>query len=209
MAQFILSGSLGTVYLDNFYFYDDGSEVETGPEPETPAPVPTYPEADVISLFSNEYTNQTVDSWSAEWDDANVASISVDSDDMKMYSELTFAGIEFTSSTVDAASAGLTHFRMDIWTPDDTSDPVTFYIKLVDFGANGVWDGGGDDVEHELSFTASTTPGLATDSWVTLDIPLSEFTNLTTTGALAQIVIRSDTTPSINTVFVDNVLFHK
>jgi hypothetical protein len=74
----------------------------------------------------------------------------------------------------------------------------------VDFGANGTF-AGGDDVEHELTFTAATTPALATGGWVTLDIPLSQFTGLTTRGHLAQLIISGD----LRNLYVDNVLLHR
>ena len=32
------------------------------------------------------------------------------------------------------------------------SDFTFFGVKLVDFGADGVYDGGGDDVEHQVDF---------------------------------------------------------
>jgi hypothetical protein len=89
---------------------------------------------------------------------------------------------------------------MDVWTPDDTSAPSEFKVKLVDFGTDGSW-GGGDDVEHELIFGEAT---LNTESWVSLDIPLTDFINLTTSGHLAQLIISG--TP--NTVYVDNVYFY-
>ena len=152
----VISGDLGTVYVDNVYFY---KEEGGGTEPTTPAPTPTFPAADVISLFSNPYTNVPVDTWSAVWDQADVADIQIAGNDTKLYTNLVFAGIEFISQTVDATS--MTHFRMDIWTPDPTALPAVFKIKLVDFGANGIF-GGGDDVEHELTFNANSTPPLAT-----------------------------------------------
>ncbi len=199
LAQLILSGDLRTVYLDNVYFYISGG---TSTEPTTPAPTPTFAASDVISLFSNAYTNVTVDTWSAVWDQADVADVKIAGDDVKLYTNLVFAGIEFTSQTIDASA--MTHFAMDIWTPDPTAAPAVFKIKLVDFGADGAWSGG-DDVEHELVFDAASTPALATGKWVRFDIPLSNFTGLTTRAHLAQLIISGDP----NTVYVDNVLFHK
>jgi len=79
-----------------------------------------------------------------------------------------------------------------------------FKIKLVDFGANGIF-GGGDDVEHELTFNANSTPALKTGEWVLFNIPLSDFTGLITKGHLAQLIISGNP----NTVYVDNILFHK
>jgi len=199
LAQLVISGDLPTVYVDNVYFY---KEAGGGTEPTTPAPTPTFPASDVVSLFSNPYTNVPVDTWSADWDQADVADVQIAGNDTKLYTNLVYAGIEFKSQTVDATT--LTHFRMDIWTPEPTALPAVFKIKLVDFGADGVY-GGGDDVEDELSFNASSTPPLVTGNWVSFDIPLSNFTGLTTRGHLAQLVISGDP----NTVYVDNILFHK
>ena len=168
--------------------------------PTVAAPTPTEDSGDVISLYSNAYTNVTVDTWSAVWDMADVADMQIAGNDTKLYTNLTFAGIEFTSQTINAAA--MSHFHMDIWTPDPTALPAVFKIKLVDFGANGVWSGG-DDVEHELVFNASSTPPLVSESWVSYDIPLSDFTNLVTREHLAQLIISGDP----NTVYVDNVYF--
>jgi hypothetical protein len=166
------------------------------PTPTVAAPVPTEDAADVISLFSNAYTNVTVDTWSADWDQADMTDMQIESDDVKLYTNLVYAGIEFTSETIDATE--MTHFRMDIWTPDSTVAPAAFKIKLVDFGADAAW-GGGDDVEHELSFE-----NLLVAEWNSLDIPLSDFTGLTTKEHLAQLIISGDP----NTVYVDNVYFY-
>lgn len=186
----------GTVYLDNLYFSKVPSA--TIAAPTEAAPTPTVDAANVISLFSNAYTNVTVDTWSAVWDAADVADVQIAGDDAKLYTNLTFAGIEFTSQTVDAST--LTHFHMDIWTPDPTGEPAAFKVKLVDFGANGAY-AGGDDTEHQLTFTA---PTLATESWVSIDVPLSDFTGLAARSHLAQMVIEGDP----NTVYVDNVYFY-
>lgn len=200
LAQLVLSGDPNTVYVDNVYFYN--GEVATPTEPTTPAPTPALAAANVISLFSNAYTNVTIDTWSAEWDNANVEDIQIAGNDTKLYTNLVFAGIEFTSQTIDAS--GMTHFHMNIWTPDPSEPPAAFKVKLVDFGPDGVF--GGDDAEHELVFDANTTPALSTGEWITLDIPLSNFTGLVTKGHIAQLIIVGDPNPS--TVYMDNVLFH-
>jgi hypothetical protein len=79
-------------------------------------------------------------------------------------------------------------------------------VKLVDFGADGGF-GGGDDVEHELIFDATTTPALAQGVWSTIDVPLSDFVGLTTTSNIAQMIIVGE--GAVNTVYVDNVLFYR
>ena len=55
---------------------------------------------------------------------------------------------------------------------------------------------------HEISFDDNT---ISTGNWITLDIPLSEFTDLTTNEHVAQLLLSGD----ITTVYVDNILFHK
>jgi hypothetical protein len=201
LAQLIFSARNNTVYIDNIYFYGEGGG-SGATEPTSAAPTPTYPAGDVISLFSNAYTNVTVDTWSADWDQADLAELQIAGNDVKRYTNVVFTGTEFTSQPVNGGE--MTHFRMDLWTPDATDAPKVFKIKLVDFGANGTYDGG-DDVEHELSLTASSTPAIATGQWVTLDIPLTEFTGLTTKEALAQLIFSGD----LSTFYIDNVLFHK
>ncbi len=175
--------------------------------PSTPAPTPTVPADSVISLFSNAYTNHSGINWNTHWlySTAQTAEIQVAGDDVKHYTDLNFVGIEFTSPTVNAS--GMTHFHMDIWTPDPTIAPAAFKVKLRDFGANGVYDedGTGDDSFHELTFTASTNPAIATQQWISIDVPLSDFTGLTSQGHLAQLVLSGD----IPTVFVDNVYFYE
>jgi len=97
----------------------------------------------------------------------------------------------------------MTHFHMDFCTPDPTTAPAVFKVMMVDFGADGAF-GGGDDVEHELTLNEASTPPLATGSWVSFDIPLSDFAGLTTRGHLAQMIISGDP----NTVFLDNIYLH-
>lgn len=201
--QFKVHGGDGTIvmYFDNWYFHGTAEVVED-PVPTEPATPPIYDPGNVISLFSNVYTDHPVDTWSAGWDQANVSDIQIAGDDVKLYENLVFAGIEFTSNTIDASS--MTHFRLDFWTPDNTDLPAFFKIKLVDFGADGAW-GGGDDVEHEIWIDANYSTPLQSETWVTFDIPLSEFINLTTVEHLAQLIISGDP----NTVYIDNVLFHQ
>ena len=199
LAQLIISGASPTVYLDNIYFFT--TEPPGPTEPSEPAARPAHPAASVVSLYSDAYEDAQVDTWSAGWDQADVEDVAIDDNGMKKYTNLVFAGIEFTSQTVDASSA--THFHMDIWTPDATDAPAAFRVKLVDFGPDGGFQGG-DDSEHELTFTAETDPALATGRWVGLDVPLSAFEGLAERAHLAQMIISGDP----NTVFVDNVYFY-
>jgi len=193
---------VGTVFFDNLYFFEgDGNPVVTGP---TAAPEPVHDASNVVSLFSNSYDNVTVDTWSAPWDDADVADISIYGNDVKHYTNLEFAGIEFISETIDGTN--LTHLHFDIWTPDPTVSPNNLNVRLVDFGSNGVWSGG-DDVEHDLTFTDSTTPKLKTGEWISFDIPIDDFESMITREHMAQLLFISIN--NIDEFYLDNLYFYE
>ena len=181
----------GSVFIDNIYFY---KEAATGSGP-TAAPTPTVAASKVISMFSNAYTNVLVDTWRTSWSNATLEEVVLGGNATKKYINLDFVGIEATTTPIDATA--MTHFHTDVWSGDCT----TFKIKLVDFGANGAF-GGGDDKEHEVTINAP-----AQNSWVSLDIPLTDFTGLTTRAHIAQLIYVG--APSgANTVYIDNVYFH-
>jgi hypothetical protein len=173
----------------------------TTPKPVTPAPAPNKPAADVISMYSNVYTNVPIDTWNTRWQfsTAEESFIQVQNDDVIQYKNLNFVGIEFTSTTINATN--MTHFHLDMWTPDPVAPGKSFKIKLIDFGPNNTF-GGGDDSEHELSFS---TPLVVSQNWVGIDVPLSAFTSLTRRGNLAQLVLSGD----FPNVYIDNVYFYK
>jgi hypothetical protein len=87
-------------------------------------------------------------------------------DTKKIYTNLNYFGVDVTGS-LDASQ--MLYFHIDVWTPDLTA----FRVKLVDFLVQIVYQGG-DDVEFEVT----RTPTLS--GWNRYDIPLSEFTGLTT-----------------------------
>ncbi len=168
-------------------------------KPLVPAPVPTINSSDVISLYSNAYTNVPVDTWNTHWLNSTTQNqfIQIQGDDVIRYRQLNFVGIEFTSHLIDAS--GMTNFSLDIWTPNPTAGK-TFKVKLVDFGADGVY-GGGDDSDAEVSVS---NPTLVSESWITLDIPMTSFAGLSSKVHLAQLVLSGD----ITDVYVDNVYFY-
>jgi len=171
--------------------------------PSGPATAPTVPAADVISLFSDAYSGVPVDTWHAPWTGSTgeVRDLQIYSDNVKVYTNLNFAGIEFVTHTIDAETPGMTHFHMDVWAPSGG----LFKVKLVDFGLNGVWDGGGDDSEDELTLNGGTVPPFFSGQWSALEIPLASF-DLDSFAHLAQLVISSS---DVSTVIVDNVYFHR
>ena len=104
--------------------------------------------------------------------------------------------------------------------------PTQFRLKLVDYGADGVYSGGEtgepagllesvgaslrgivsvdliDDVEDEITILP---PALVTGGWVSVDVPLADFDELGTREHLSQILLSGDLTE----VYVDNVYLYR
>ena len=161
------------------------------------APTPTIDASKVISLFSNAYTNVPVSSWKTAWSAAGaMTEMQIAGDDTKKYDGVTFVGIETTGTMIDAST--MNYFNFDILTDNITS----LKMKLVDFGANGVYNGVGlvDDVEAEITLTPSLT------GWNSYHIPLSDFTKLTTKAHMAQYIITAAPNGS-SSFYLDNMYF--
>lgn len=179
-----------TEYTEEFIVTEILAPLISAPTP------PARASQDVISMFSDAYTDVTVDTWRTPWSDASFEDVSIDGNPTKKYSALNFVGIETTSSNIDATA--MTTMHMDFWSPNLTE----FKIKLVDFGADGAFDGG-DDSEHEITI-ANPNNG----EWVSLDIPLSDFTGLNSRANLAQLIYVGAPAGS-SIVFIDNIYFYR
>ncbi len=179
------------IYFDNITF-GDLPPLEV---PMVAAPDPTIDPANVISLFSNVYTDVSVDTWQTPWSSAVLSDIQIAGNDTKRYQSLDFVGIETVGANLLDVSE-MDFFHIDVWTPNVT----TFKVKLVDFGADGNFDGG-DDSEHEITFDNQVQ-----NSWVSYQIPLSDFTGLNNMDHIAQLIL-SGLPVGEGLVYVDNVYF--
>ena len=168
------------------------------------SPTPIAPPIGVISLFSDAYPNYPVENWRAFGSQAvGYQQLPVAGNNTKLYTGLAngFVGISFSRPPVDASA--MTYFHLDVWLVSG----MTFKVKLVDFGPDGVsnFPSAGDDTQSELTFSDVSTPPIATGSWLSLDIPLTNFTALANPARhVAQLVLSGDTP----IVFVDNIYFH-
>lgn len=175
-----------------------GSVLLTGYQPPAAsAPAPDVPAGDVISLFSDVYQDEPVDQWNPNWgaptqlDDYPVAGNAT-----KMFSGLTFAGIDFASRTLDLTS--MTHLHLDVFAPAGTN----FKVKTVLFDG----DGGNLIEQIELVFDDASTPAFAIGEWSSLEIPLADFGFTNALDHVAQLVISSS---DARLVLVDNIYWHR
>lgn len=168
--------------------------------PSAPAPSPTVPAGDVISLFSDVYDDVPVDTWRANWGGVTtqVQDYEVAGNDSKMYSSLNWVGIEFRNPEVDASA--MTYFHLDIYAPEGTN----FKVKLVSFPPEL-----SRSVETlDLVLDANSTPAFNAGTWSSLEIPLTEFQLPVSWdwAHIGQLVLSSS---DAKLVLVDNLYWHK
>jgi hypothetical protein len=170
-----------------------------------PAPTPSRNPANVISVFSNSYTNVPVDFYNGYFAPFQTtlggADITINGDNIIQYTNLNFVATQFTNPTVNASQMTHLHVDIQIKEPVDPNDFIS--VELVDFGPDATF-AGGDDKSGRVRF-ASTS--LSSNKWISLDIPLSSFVGLTNRNNLAQLFFISDAT--ISTILVDNMYFFK
>jgi hypothetical protein len=174
----------GTVFIDNIYFY-----VSTPSSPVTGAPVPTQNESVVTSIFSDSYTDITVSEWNPGWGQTTVLTeVDIAGNNTLKYEALDFTGI-VTDYDNPTDVSNRTHVHFDYWTNDATS----LSLKLV----NTAYDDGDPLKETEVAL-----PSITIGSWVSIDIPLTDFT--TDMSGITQMLFGS----SSSTVYIDNFYFY-
>ncbi len=166
--------------------------------PAAAAPAPTAAAADVISLYSDSYTNRPVTSFNPHWGGSTTQNDTylVGGNASIMYTTLNFVGIDFVANKIDVTA--MTHLHLDVYAPVGT----TFRVKLVAFGATGTAVTG----QHELTFDATTTPGFAAGGWSSLEIPMAAFPFTVPVDNIGQLVLSS---PDAPLVLVDNIYWHR
>jgi hypothetical protein len=173
--------------------------------PTSPAPTPTQPEADVISIYSDAYTNIALDNDDAGWCGADAAAVVTieGSSTWKKNAGIDCHGIDFSTNKQDLSA--FTHIHFDFYTDDTDLTGDVFNVKLVDFGG-----GGGEASALEVNINTGTTPGIVSGSWVSVDIDITALG-----GVVAGDLTRSDiaqigiTTANLTNVWYDNIFLYK
>jgi len=146
------------VYPQNTWTYlgSHASICSPKTEPSTAAPNPTQNAEDVISIYSESYSDPAGINYFPGWGQSTQYSIfEIGEDSMIKYSALNYQGIDFNASEIDASAMEMLH--IDIWTAD-VDDIDIFPISR----ATG---------EKAVKKT------LKAGQWNSIDIPLSEYTS--------------------------------
>ena len=161
--------------------------------PTEAAPVaPARNDTDVVSIFSDIYTDVTLSELPTTWSAGDFEATSVDSDNVWKLTALDFLGI-VTNYDTGIDLSGMEMMHIDYWVPEGTTNEL--FVKIV----NTV--DGGEDIE-----SLGTTVG---GSWQSIDIDMTGFDggNLANKEKITQILIDSD--GIAGNVYVDNFYFYK
>ncbi len=184
ITQMLFVSSGATVYIDNLHYYK-----ELDAAPTTTAVDPTQNNADVVSIYSDIYTNVTVNEWNPNWGQSTTLTTeTINGNNFLKYSNLNYTGIvtDYGNPT-DVSSKTFVHF--DYWSNDVTS----LAFKTV----NTSYPDGDPKKEAEVSVS-----NLQLGEWISVDIPLSAFS--TDASGITQMLFAS----SGGTVYVDNLFFY-
>ena len=189
---------VSTTAIDNIGGGTQGASLVADPAPTAAAPTPTRNPVDVISLFSNAYTNIPIDTWSEPSDKASIEDVVIAGNDTKKITFIEYLQVQFTGAGKHIDSSPMTNFHIDIWTTTATLNKV-FNLKFSNFG-------GGASLANsiELNVNNATTPALPNPNpgtWISLDISFATITGLR--NDLAELIIASD----LGLVYVDNIYF--
>ena len=175
-------------------------------QPTVNAPMPTAPPGGVLSMFnsSGTYVDHPGINWYAPWSVATQADYPISGGNtVKSYVGLQYAGVEFTGVNYINAS-GYTTLHVDVWTPDANK----FGVKIVSLAPGGVQD-------PQVNFTAASG-AITSGTWVSLDIPLSQFLalkpGLVLTNLQQLLWVDNNTVPGGGveggSFYIDNVYFY-
>ncbi len=151
-------------------------------EPNASAPTPTEDSATVISLFSDAYDDIAGIDYNPNWGQGTAVTIAqIAGNQMLRYANLDYQGTDFAGNPQDVSDKGFLH--LDFWTADSTA----LNVYLISAGP----------VETPYSLTGDIAP----NSWVSVDIPLTEFAGVDLTN-LIQLKFDGN-----GTIFLDNLYF--
>ncbi|WP_303316603.1 Ig-like domain-containing protein [Flavivirga abyssicola] len=181
-----------------------------------PAPTPTLPESNVISIFSDAYTNIPVDFYNGNFQGQGTTGgvASLGNDNILLYNnfdqDFGFVTTQFVNPTVNLTSQNRIHFDLYIQESIDSGDQLT--VELVNAGSDGVIEpfvdnGGG------LSIPSSE---LTSGTWMSFDLSLDNFTNPTGgnnfSGGIANRAHMGSITfvsgLTLSSIIVDNIYFY-
>lgn len=211
---FISNETVTNIYVDNIYYYTDGSDIVGGPPTVniTPAPTPSFDADSVISIFSDAYTNVDVDYYNGFFTPDGQTTLggtgfdggprgadflieSNTNDGVINYTDLNFVGIGTFNEVASVDASNMSHIHVDIYVNEAIQAGDFIRFQLI----NSV---GNNEASGSVTFSSND---LQQGQWVSFDVPLSDF-NLPDRSQLGLIFFVSDET--ISDIYVDNIFYY-
>ena len=175
-----------TSYQEEFIVTEILAPIDTAPAP------PARADQDVISIFSDAYTDVTLDELPTPWSAGGFEATTINTDNVWKLTGLDFLGIVTNyANGIDVSAMETMH--IDYWVPAGTNNELL--VKIV----NTI--DGGEDIES-LGTTVS-------GSWQSVDIDMNGFDggDLANKEKITQLIIDSDGIAGV--VYIDNFYFYK
>jgi len=176
------------IYLDNIYFWK-----EQPTSPSTSAPTPTKTAADVISIYSDSYTDIATN-YNPNWGQTGAVNEIFDTSGDGTNFAMAYTNFNYQGTVVTTQDAsGMEYLHVDIWTANATDIKVSPVNK-------------GDGATGPVEFLASVT--LVNGGWSSVDIPKSAFTGMTWDSVVE---LKFDGQGGVNPsdIYLDNIYFWK
>ena len=189
LTQFLIDPSTDgdTFFIDNWYFAK-GSPTTPATAPTTAPAAPTLDAADVISFYSDSYTNIAFGEYFPSWSQATVTDYPIDGNSIWKMEALNFASV---TQYAGVDLSGMNKMYIDYWTTQDVVGAKLF-VKLVDT----------NDSQEVLLDLGAVTAG----SWQTVEVDLSaQNTANIDLSTVTQFLI--DPSTDGGTFFIDNWYF--
>ncbi|MDZ7806645.1 MAG: T9SS type A sorting domain-containing protein [Gracilimonas sp.] len=205
---FDMGAETGIVVIDNVSLVQggDGTPPEEVAEPTAAAPTPPNRDAgDVISIYSDAYTNTGVSTYIADFSQGSLVNDVeiVSGDFIKLYDIGNFIAIRLDNGT---NLTDFTHMHFDYWIADaSVGAGAVINPKLSNHADLPTTPG-------ETNAIGYTNPVTTAGQWVSFDVPLDDFTSESANGLLDreniyEIVLT--TAGTVNMVYFDNIYFYK
>ena len=176
------------IYLDNIYFWKTASLPLTAPN--TNAPTPTHATADVISLYSDAYTNVATD-YNPNWGQTGSVNTTFDPTGAGNNFAMAYTNFNYQGTYLNQTNASnMEYLHVDIWTANATS------VKISPIN-------NGTGVPEYLVNIPLVNAG-----WSSVDLPKSDFVGMTW-DSVFQLKFDGQSGVSPSTIYLDNIYFWK
>lgn len=173
-------------------------------------PTPTRDAANVVSIFSDHYTNVNVDFFNGYWQPyqttlSNDFEINVDGkvDKFLNYTNFNFVGNQFANPPANLSQ--MTHLHFNMYIPGSVPSNFDFLVTVVDFGPDGK-EGGNNDLRKQLFVRKSDK--IKANEWLTIELPL-DMASKSNVGLIIYENINLPNGPGLSEFYMDNVYFFK